>query len=111
MLFPSIVILNAEGTILRQIAPGSVMFRDGNLVASFRLHPGDVFMVVESDPAHVGLSISRVRESTQVTPIGIVTATAFAYAAIHTGTDETSTLTYSLNGQLTVSVAPISTSN
>ncbi|MGA9794102.1 MAG: hypothetical protein WBQ17_01080 [Rhizomicrobium sp.] len=111
ILFPLITILDATGKVTRQIAPGAAMFRGGDLAAVFRLHPGDTFMVVESDPAHVGQSVSRVQESTHVTPIGIVTATMFAYTAIHTGSDETSTLTYSLNGRVIVSAAAISPSN
>ena len=107
ILFPRITVLDAAGKTTRQVAPDAVMFRDGNLAAVLRLHAGDAFLVVESDPAHIGQSLSRVEERTHVTPIGIVTATGFGYTAIHTGSDETNTLTFSLNGTVSVSVEPV----
>jgi hypothetical protein len=111
VIFPLITLLDASGKITRQVAPDALQFRAGALTAVLRLHAGDAYLVVESDPAHAGQSFSRVQESVHVFAASVVARAFIATAAIHTGSDDTNSLTYSLNGKLQVSVEHILTSN
>lgn len=108
IVFPRIMIMDASGNITRQVAADALQFRAGELTAVLRLHPGDAYLVVESDPAHVGQSFSRVQESVHVFAASVVARAFIATAAIHTGSDDTNTLIFSLNGKVEVSVEHIS---
>jgi hypothetical protein len=111
IVFPRITLLDASGKITRQVAPDALQFRAGELTAVLRLHAGDAYLVVQSDPAHAGQSFSRVQESVHVFAASVVARAFIATAVIHTGSDDTNTLTFSLSGKVQVSVEHIATSN
>lgn len=94
---PRATILDEQGAELRRLPTGSFLFRGPNLTALFRSHIGDRYLLVTSDLSNVGKPLRRSQESVQI-------YTASSGFTIHTGTDVSSEATWSLNGQVAVSV-------
>jgi hypothetical protein len=94
---PRAAILDAQGAELRRLPTSSFLFRGSNLTALFRSHDGDRYLLVTSDLSSVGKPLRRSQESVQI----YTTSSGFT---IHTGTDVLSESTWSLNGQVAVSV-------
>lgn len=100
---PRVVLLDAGGTALRELPRDLFMFHGSALYAAARLHAGDHFLLVGSDPQTAGQTVSQIVGSTQTTSStsGGVTFT------IHTGREATNVYTYAHSGSVTVTVKPI----
>jgi hypothetical protein len=100
---PRLMLLDAAGTVRREIPRAAFMFHGTALQAGLRAQPADRYLVVASDPASVGQKASRIVASTQqmMVPVGP------AYGFVHTGSEATQDLTFAHNGSVTVSAAPL----
>jgi hypothetical protein len=100
---PRISLLSAKGAVLRAIPHDALVFRAGALTAEWRHHPGEYYLLIASDPALVGQSISRSEANVDTTVI----AGGGVYATVKTGTDRNFRLTYAHNGRLIVGISPL----
>jgi hypothetical protein len=98
-----VVLLDSEGSSVREIQPDQFMFRGDNLTTLFRNHPGEHYLLVGSDPAALGKTFQQTKEQTQVSTM----STGFVTFQMHTGTDTTNNMIYTANGQLSVTLALI----
>ena len=99
---PRIGLLDADGAPMREIMMSGMLFRGTDLTAEFRSHAGERYLLVKSDKNFVGQKISRV--AVGINQSGFMLGSA--YVPIYRGTDAISTLTYSYNGKITVTVRP-----
>ena len=79
------------------------MFHGASLYAGLRVRSNEKYLLVVSDPDLVGMEVSQIVDNTMVTASG---AGGF-YFEIHTGSEMVTTLTYALNGSITVAAQPI----
>jgi Maltose operon periplasmic protein precursor (MalM) len=100
---PRLMLLDSKGAVLRSVARDAFLFHGDTLHVVLRSHAGEAYLVIASDPDSAGQTVSHVSESTSVMPI----VTPGAYIILHTGSDESNTLIYSLTGEITVSVDPM----
>lgn len=95
---PHLLMLDSNGQMVRELPRESFLFHGPSLSAGIRVHPGERYLVVASDPQSVGASVSRLTENTHVT----VATSGFVTFAVHTGSEANSTYTYAHNGTITV---------
>jgi hypothetical protein len=105
LLSPRLLLLDAQGTVKRELARDDLIFRGNDLSARFRSHPDEVYLVVESDAGLVGNALSRTAESTNV----YVSAAANVIYSIHTGNDVTMQYVYSHTGPIEITLEPLPT--
>jgi hypothetical protein len=86
---PHLLMLDPQGKVVRELARESFLFHGSGLSAGIRVHSGEHYLIVASDPQSVGASVSRLSEQTHVT----TTSTGFAYFSVHTGSDANDTYT------------------
>jgi len=100
---PRLMLLDGDGNVTREQPLRSFMFRGSALADKVRLHPGERYLVVASDPAAVGKQESRIVSSTN-------TSAAVAGPVIFTmttGNEAHDAFTYAHNGSVTVAVRPL----
>lgn len=103
LLSPRLVLLGADGKVLRERASESPTFHGSSLYAGVRARPEERYLVVMSDPRSAGQYVSQIIGSTQTTMAG--TGAAFFY--IHTGSEANRVFIYAHNGMLTVTARPV----
>ena len=103
ILSPRLVLLDADGRVLRERSRDTFLFHGPALYTALRAHPEERYLVVASDPATVGRKVSYVAGSVQqnMAPAGPV---IFLY---YTGNEQTNSLVYAHNGKVTVSAQPL----
>ena len=97
---PKAEILDAQGTMVHELPASAFLFRGSNLTALYRSHSGERYLLVESDPASVGKPLQRLKENVQSTYV----STGYVSFTVYTGTDLSTSTTWSHNGKLSVSV-------
>jgi hypothetical protein len=107
ILPPRVLLLDNAGTVKRQFAGADLAYHGTGLTARFRSHPDETYLVVESDSALIGSTVSRVTESTNayIMPAGN------GYFSVHTGNDQTTQFMYSYTGKLEIALEPLPKSN
>lgn len=100
---PRLQMRDANGAVLRDVARDMFMFNGNALQVQLRLREGERFVVVLSDPATVGKSVTNIASSTSTTvvPAGPV------FIPVTSGGESSSKLTFAHNGEVTVTVGPI----
>ncbi len=100
---PRLQMRDANGGVLRDVARDMFLFNGNALQIQLRLRDGERFVVVLSDPATVGKSVTNIASSTSTTvvPAGPV------FIPVTTGGESSSKLTFAHNGEVTVIVGPI----
>ena len=103
ILSPRVLMLDTQGHMIREIGRDDFVFHGSALYAGVRVHAGETYLVVASDPHSVGQSISQTVDTTQaqVIPAGVV------YATVFTGSTATKNMTYSHTGILVIAAQPI----
>lgn len=104
---PRVVLLDAAGTVLRELPRDMFMFHGSALYAAARLHAGDHFLLVASDPQTAGQTVSQIVGSTQANTATAATVSGTVSFTIHTGREATNLYTYAHSGSVTVAVKPI----
>jgi hypothetical protein len=107
LLSPYAETLDQEGRVLRVVQRDSFMFHGAALAVGLRSHPEEQYLLVASDPASVGQTVSQIAGTTQVTTSG----TGTIFFTLHTGSETTRTLTYAHSGSITVKAAPVPKAN
>ena len=97
---PRADMLDDQGAEIRQLPQSSFMFRGTDLTVLFRSHAGERYLLVRSDVKSAGKPLSRVSGSVQqtVVPIG------YGAVSVYTGSETSTDTTWSLNGEVRVSV-------
>jgi hypothetical protein len=105
---PRLALLDERGEILRQLSHNSFVFHGSSLYAGIRVHLGERYLIVASDPDVVGQGFSQVSGATRstVVPVGVG-----AFAAVYTGSESIQAYTYAHNGSMTVSAQPVPKAN
>lgn len=80
---PQVWLLDADYRPLRQLSGEAFLFRGSQLVGSARLHPGDRYVLIGSNPEQVGTEISRLQASTNSS----VMSAGMALMTVHTGSE------------------------
>jgi len=97
---PSAELLDASGSVLRAVDSKAFLFRGNALTAQIRSHEGERYLLVQSVSELVGTTVSR----TGVATSGSTVSTGNGgFVSMYSGSDVTTTLTFSLNGRLAVS--------
>jgi hypothetical protein len=107
LLSPRMMILDAQGKVLRERDQDAFTFRGAALSAGLRTYPGDRYLLVTSDPASVGRQVSQISSTTHSTAL----ATGNGAIFIGTGADTSQIFTYAHNGALVVSVRALPPAN
>jgi hypothetical protein len=97
---PRIVMLDATGKQLREIARDNFVYRGRALHLALRQQPGEQFLVAIADTATVGQSDTRLKSDVHSTPI-------FGGGFVNTGTETQQHNIFSHSGNLIVSVRPV----
>ncbi len=110
LLSPRVLLLDDQAAVVRELPRDKFTFHGNSLYLGIRLHDGERYLMVASDPATVGTPISRINEATNMTGSSIMTSSgAVGFLEIHTGSETTSMFTYSHTGTVTVSAQPMPT--
>jgi Maltose operon periplasmic protein precursor (MalM) len=102
---PHLTLLDRDGRPVRQIDRESLVNRGRSLSAAFRSRPGEVYLLISSDPARVGARADQFISSTQSTMV----FTGVGYFFIHTGNEQVIPVTGSHSGFITVAARPVPT--
>lgn len=108
---PRVIVLDGDQHIMRELPRDSFMFHGASLYVGIRLHAGERYLIVASDPKTVGQQYTQASESTQVAAGAVVTGAAVGFFTVHTGSDSTSIYTYSYNGTVKVTAQPMPKGN
>jgi hypothetical protein len=100
---PHLLMLDANGSVLRELPRDSFLFHGPSLSAGIRARPAERYLIVASDPETVGRNVSQLAGNTQVT----AGSSGLVYFQIHTGSETTNTYTYAHNGTVTVFAHPL----
>jgi hypothetical protein len=100
---PRVAFLDAAGTMLREVPRENFLFHGASLHAGARVHAGERFLVVASDPHTAGGTVSQIVGSTQANTV----STGMVMFTTHTGKETASTYTYAHGGRVTVEAKPI----
>lgn len=101
---PRLQIRSGDGAIAREVGRDAFLFSGNTLQVQVRLRAGERFVVVLSDPATIGKTVTNIASGTNST--GIVTPGG-GYVPINTGYENSATLTFAHNGEVVVIVGPI----
>jgi Maltose operon periplasmic protein precursor (MalM) len=100
---PRVLMLDGFGKVLREMPRTSFQYHSDSLYLGVRVYPGEKYAMVASDPQAVGKDVSQLRDGTQV-----YTATSGGVVfTVHTGFEAKQNLVFAVNGDVTVSIAPI----
>jgi hypothetical protein len=99
---PRLMILDAQGALLREVPRESFVFRGSALHAGVRARPGDEYLVVASDPGSVGQLSTRITGSTQLTAVPVGTGVFM----MSTGSEAQTAHMFAHNGSIEVSAQP-----
>ncbi len=100
---PRMLLLGADGHVLRRVGRAAFVNRGGAVSALLRRRPGETFLVIASDVASVGHTEARLVESTQITPLPAGPVIVYA----HTGRDSLLVTRGSNTGRVRVAVRAI----
>jgi len=100
---PRLLVLDAQGATIREIPKDSFTFHGAVLHAAIRAHADERYLIVASDPASVGQTVSQLSEATQSTLL----CGPMLCSAYHSGSETSNTLTFAHNGSITVSAQPV----
>ncbi len=107
LLSPYAQMLDEQGRVLRVVQRDSFMFHGAALAANLRSHPGEEYLLVASDPASVGQTVSQIQGATQTT----TSSGGGFFFYVRTGSETTRTMTYAHSGSVTVKAAPVPKAN
>jgi hypothetical protein len=99
---PRLVLLDADGKLVREIPRGEFTSHNASLHAALRVHPDEHYLLVASDPKTIGQLVSRISETTQSTLLMAVSPTAVIAGTYHSGDDSTAAFLGALNGTTVV---------
>lgn len=105
---PDVEMLDQDGNVVREVRRDSFAFHGTALYAGLRSHLGETYLLVASDPASVGQTVSQIAETTQATRMSTGGGGGFT---LHTGSETMHTLVFAHSGRLTVTAAPFPKAN
>lgn len=105
---PRLLLLDANGAVLREVARDDFMFHGTSLYVGLRAAPAERYLVVASDARSVGLQVSHIIGESRTTPVPVGIG---AVALIHSGSEKQQVITYAHNGRVTVSAQPMPVAN
>jgi len=103
VLAPRVLFLDSQGAMLRTLSGDDFTFHGAGLHAGMRVHSNEVYVIVASDPDRSGKQVSRIGDNVYNSYYG----SGALGIEVHTGSEETRTLTYSLNGSVRVEATPL----
>lgn len=103
LLSPRVIMLDANGSKLREVPRDAFVFHGSALYLGVRIRTGERYLIVASDPATVGQEISQTFDATQSN----VYAAGPVFVAVHSGSSMTKTEIYSHTGSLTITAQPL----
>jgi hypothetical protein len=104
LFVPKLALLDGQGQVLRGIGHETVRPRGDDLAATIWPGKDEVYLLVESDNTQAGHQTSEtIKDETPPS----ASCGEYGCHAVHTSTDITYTTTYSVNGQVTVTVHSI----
>lgn len=101
---PRLILLDASGAKVREVSRDMFLFHGASLYVALRIHPGEHFLVVASDPQSTGQTVSQIVGSTQATTISNGVGGMFM---MYSGKEANNIYTYAHNGIVTVSAKVI----
>jgi hypothetical protein len=104
---PRVITLDAAGVTQREIGRDSFRFNGNFLHVSLRVHDGERYLLVASDPKSVGQQVNQISESTNTYTGTSAGGGVIVTFQVHTGSDTERSYTFSLNGKVEVSAQPI----
>ena len=104
VLAPYLVLLDANGAVLRHIAHDKFTFRGTTLNTAFHPQSGETYLLVASDPEFVGQQSSGIVASTQTAAAATGTGGFFVMTM---GREQTQSITRAHSGIISVSAEPM----
>jgi hypothetical protein len=108
LLSPRLLILDAQGHVLRERSRETFTFRGTSLYAGMRAYPGDRYLIVESDPETVGQQVTQINSNSQTNAVATGAGGVLFWGA---GADARQSFTYTHNGTLVVTARPLPPTN
>lgn len=101
---PQLLLLDGTGKLLREVSRDDFAFRGGALTALIRAHENERYLVILSDPKMVGQNVSRIAGAVNVQTV----STGVVMFNMYSGSESTSSLTYSHGGTVKVAARALS---
>jgi hypothetical protein len=101
---PRLILLDAEGAVLREVPRDDFMFHGTSLYAGLRAAPAERYLVVASDASLVGQHVSHIVGQSRAIPVPVGIG---AVAIINNGSEKQQVITYAHNGRVTVTAQPM----
>jgi hypothetical protein len=105
---PRVMVLDAQGKLLREKRRDDFLFQGLTLYAGLRAYPGDTYLLVASDPSPVGQQDVQLDGSMRQLVISTGVGAAFP---INTGAESNRAFTYAHSGTVTVAARPLPPGN
>ncbi len=102
VLSPRLTLLDSDGKTLREVPNDAFLPHGASLRAGLRPHPGERYLIVSSDPSTIGQTNSHIVDGTQMTQTG-----GPIIIQVHTGFENTVSLTNAYNGTVSVAAMPM----
>jgi hypothetical protein len=100
---PRLQFRGSDGAITRDVGRDAFLFSGNTLQVQLRLRAGESFVVVLSDSATVGQTVTNIASSTSAAGVPV----GGGYVPIYTGREDSAKLTFAHNGEVVVIVGPI----
>jgi hypothetical protein len=99
---PRLMLLDAQGILLREVPRDSFLFHGANLHAALRARAGDAYLEVASDPRTIGQRSSQLAGTVQSTyaPVGV------GGFMVYTGAESNTVRIFAHNGMIEVTAKP-----
>ena len=104
LFVPRLMLLDAQGSVLREVSRDDFMFHGTSLYAGLRAQPAERYLIVASDAPSVGQRVSHIIGESRATPVPVGIG---AVAIINSGSEKQQTITYAHNGRVTVTAQPM----
>lgn len=104
---PRVQLLDASGKPMREIPHDRFSFHGTSLYAGLRVHPGERYLLVSSDPAAIGHNMSQIVSSTMAATGATAAGGAVVTFTMYTGAEANVNLVFAHNGRISVMAEPV----
>jgi len=104
LFVPRLLLLGAQGQVLREVARDDFMFHGTALYAGLRAAPAERYLIVASDAPSVGQRVSHIVGESRAIPVPVGIG---AVALVRSGSERQQVITYAHNGRVTVTAQPM----
>lgn len=104
---PRVQVLDASGKPVREIPHDRFSFHGTSLYAGLRIHPGERYLLVSSDPVAIGHNVSQIVSSTMATTGATAAGGSIVTFTMYRGAEANVNLVFAHNGRIVVLAEPV----